>query len=224
MRTHPLALLALLSTSAFANLVTDVRVALTHNDFPRATDLIRGYRASNGVTPEMLEALSWVARGELAAGRYDDAEKSADETYRLAVVAAKKIPLSRNASLATAVGAAIEVEANVLVAHHQRTEAVTYLHDQVKTYYATPIRARIQKDHQPADAGRKACAGARKRCAPRRASPRWCSSGRTGAGLQSRGTDARTDQSGVRGPRDDDRRAHAEVRIRQREARTRPRM
>ncbi len=146
MRTHPLALLALLSTSAFANLVTDVRVALTHNDFPRATDLIRGYRASNGVTPEMLEALSWVARGELAAGRYDDAEKSADETYRLAVVAAKKIPLSRNASLATAVGAAIEVEANVLVAHHQRTEAVTYLHDQVKTFYATPIRARIQKN------------------------------------------------------------------------------
>ncbi len=146
MRTHPLALLALLSTSAFANLVTDVRVALSHNDFPHASDLIRGYRASNGVTPEMLEALSWVARASLAAGRYDDAEKSADETYRLGVVASKKTPLARDPSLATALGAAIEVEANVLVARNQRSEAVTYLHDQLKTFYASPIRVRIQKN------------------------------------------------------------------------------
>jgi thiol-disulfide isomerase/thioredoxin len=145
-RTHPLALLALASTSVFANLVSDVRTALTHDDFTHASDLIRGYRASNGVTPEMLEALSWVARGELAAKRYDAAEKSASETYRLAVVETKNHPLDREPSLATALGAAIEVEANVLAAHNQRTEAVTYLRDQIKTFYSTPIRARIQKN------------------------------------------------------------------------------
>jgi thiol-disulfide isomerase/thioredoxin len=145
-RIHPLALLALLSAPAFANLVTDVRVALSQNDLPHASELVKSYRAANGITPEMLEALSWVARGQLAAGRYDDAEKSADETYRLAVVAAKKTPLSQQPSVATALGAAIEVEANVLVARNQRTEAVTYLHDQVKAFYATPIRARIQKN------------------------------------------------------------------------------
>jgi thiol-disulfide isomerase/thioredoxin len=145
-RTSPLAVLVLLSASAFANLVTDVRTALKENDFSHAAELIQGYRATNGVTPEMLEALSWVSRGELAAKRYDDAEKYASETYRLAVVETKKHPLDRDPSLATALGAAIEVEANVLAAHNQRSEAVTYLHDQLKTFYATPIRTRIQKN------------------------------------------------------------------------------
>ena len=146
MRTRLPALLALLSASAFANLVKDVRVALTHDDLSRASELVRDYRASNGVTSEMLEGLSWVARGQLAAKRYDDAEKTASETYRLAVLETKKRPLDRDPSLATALGAAIEVEANLLAARDQRTEAVTYLHDQLKTFYATSIRTRIQKN------------------------------------------------------------------------------
>jgi thiol-disulfide isomerase/thioredoxin len=145
-RIHPIAFVALLSTTAFANLVTDVREALTHNDFPRASELIRGYRASNGTTSEMLEAQSWVARTELAAKRYDAAEKTAEETYRLGVAASKKRPLDRDPSLATAVGASIEVQANVFVAHNQRTEAVTYLQDQIKAFYTTPIRTRLQKN------------------------------------------------------------------------------
>jgi thiol-disulfide isomerase/thioredoxin len=145
-RTHPLVIFVLLSASAFANLVTDVRDALTHDDLSRASELVRDYRATNGVNSEMLAALSWVARGQLAAKRYDDAEKTASETYRLAVVETKKRPLDRDPSLATALGAAIEVEANLLAARNQRTEAVTYLHDQLKTFYATSIRTRIQKN------------------------------------------------------------------------------
>jgi hypothetical protein len=101
-RIHPLALLALASASVFANLVADVRTALSHDDFSRASDLIRGYRAANGVTPEMLEALSWVARGDLGMKRFDDAEKAADETYRLAVAETKRRRLDRDPSLAPA--------------------------------------------------------------------------------------------------------------------------
>jgi thiol-disulfide isomerase/thioredoxin len=145
-RTRLLALIALVSAPAFANLVTDVRTALKANDLSHATELIRGYRASNGVTPEMLEAQSWIARAELAAKRYDDAEKTATETYNLAVIEAKKRSVDRDPSLATALGAAIEVEANALAGRNQRTEAVTYLHDQLKTFYATSIRTRIQKN------------------------------------------------------------------------------
>jgi thiol-disulfide isomerase/thioredoxin len=145
-RTHPLAVFVLLSASAFANLVSDVRVAIKADDLSRASELVRDYRATNGINSEMLEALSWVARGQLAAKRYDDAEKTASETYRLAVLETKKRPLDRDPSLATALGAAIEVEANLLAARNQRTEAVTYLHDQLKTFYATSIRTRIQKN------------------------------------------------------------------------------
>jgi thiol-disulfide isomerase/thioredoxin len=145
-RIHLPTLLALLSAPAFANLVTDVRVALSHDDLPLASGLVRSYRASNGVTSEMLEGLSWVARGQLAAKRYDDAEKSASEVYRLAVDETKKRSLDRDPSLASALGAAIEVEANILGARNQRAEAVSYLQDQLKTFYATSIRTRIQKN------------------------------------------------------------------------------
>jgi thiol-disulfide isomerase/thioredoxin len=138
--------LTLAAASAFANLVTDVRVALSHGELNRASSLIQAYRASAGVTPEMIEALSWMGRGELAAKNLDEAEKYAGETYRLAVVETKKIPLDQNPSLPLALGAAIEVEANVMAARNQRTEAITYLRDQLKRYYATSLRTRIQKN------------------------------------------------------------------------------
>ena len=58
----------------------------------------------------------------------------------------KKRPLDQENHLPIALGAAIEVEANVLAARGQRAEAITYLEDQLKTYYATSIRTRIQKN------------------------------------------------------------------------------
>ena len=58
----------------------------------------------------------------------------------------KTHPLLRSANLQIALGGAIEVEANVLATRGQRAEAITYLQDQLKAYYATPIRPRIQKN------------------------------------------------------------------------------
>jgi thiol-disulfide isomerase/thioredoxin len=94
----------------------------------------------------MLEALSWMARGSLAAKNLDQAEEYSRETYDLSMAQLKKRPLDKDPNLPIAVGAAIEVEANVLVLRGQRAEAVTYLKDELKTYYATSIRTRIQKD------------------------------------------------------------------------------
>ena len=90
--------------------------------------------------------MSWMGRGELAVKNYNQAEKFATETYDLCVTALKKAPLDRDPHLANALGAAIEVEADVLAARNQRSEAVAYLRDQLKTYYATSIRTRIQKN------------------------------------------------------------------------------
>ena len=108
MRCLPFLFLA----SAFAaapNLVNDVRVAIEHNDFARGAELIRSYRAANGATPEAIQALSWMARGELAAKQVDAAEKYAEETYRLSREALKKRPLDQEPLLPIALGAAIEV-------------------------------------------------------------------------------------------------------------------
>ena len=137
---------ALSALSASAAIIPDVRAAIAKNDFSTGDQLVRAYRSANGVTPELLEALSWMARGEFAARNYNQAEKYATETYQLATAEVKKRPLDQEKNLPIALGAAIEVEANVLAARNQRTEAITYLQDQLKTYRATSIRTRIQKN------------------------------------------------------------------------------
>jgi len=142
----PLLVLLLAAPFSFANLVDDVRTAIAHNNFPAATESVRAYRASHGVTPEMLVALSWMGRGELAVKNYDQADRYAQEVYQLSAEQLKKRPLDREAELPLALGAAIEVEGNLLAAQGRRTEAVSYLEDQLHTYYSTSIRARIQKN------------------------------------------------------------------------------
>src|SRR3984957_1500888 len=133
-------------TASAATLIEGVRESIARNDLPRASEMIRSYRASKGVTPEAVEALSWMARAEFAQKNLVQADKYAQETYKLSQNQLKMHPLLRDPNLQIALGAAIEVEANVLVTRGQRADAVTYLNDQLKTYYATPIRPRIQKN------------------------------------------------------------------------------
>jgi thiol-disulfide isomerase/thioredoxin len=141
-----LASLALTALAASAGIIQDVRAAIAKNDFQTADHLIGAYKSANGQTPEIIEALSWMARGELAAKNYSQAEKYANETYQLSTAELKKQPLDQEKHLPIALGAAIEVEANVLAARNQRTEAITYLQDQLKLYRTTSIYARIQKN------------------------------------------------------------------------------
>ncbi len=143
-----LALFALLLLPALraAELVTAVKQALAANNTAAAMEMMRSYRTAKGVTPESVEALSWIARAELAHKNAVQADKLAQETYKLAVEQTRIYPLARTPSLQIALGAAIEVEANVMVARGQRSEAIVYLQDQLKTYYATSFRVRIQKN------------------------------------------------------------------------------
>jgi thiol-disulfide isomerase/thioredoxin len=146
MKSFVLPVLALAAVSASADIIKDVRDAIAHKDFKSGAGFIQRYRVANGVTPEMLEALSWMARGSLAAKNLDQAEQYARETYDLSLAQLKKRPLDQEPRLPIALGAAVEVEANVLAMRRQRTEAVAYLQDQLKTYYSTSIRTRIQKN------------------------------------------------------------------------------
>ncbi len=146
MKPYLLPVLLLTAMSAPAELIKDVRDAIAKNDFRRGSEFIQTYRAANGVTPEMLEALSWMARGSLAAKNLDQAERYSRETYDLSLGQLKKRPLDQERYLPIAVGAAIEVEANVLAMRGQRTEAIAYLQEQRRTFYTTSIRTRIQKN------------------------------------------------------------------------------
>jgi thiol-disulfide isomerase/thioredoxin len=137
---------ALLAVSAFATLVTDVQTAMSRGNFPLAEAMLQSYRSQRGVTPEYLEALSWLARGDLITRQFDQADVTAKETEKLAVQSLAARPLDAEPHLPLALGAAIEVEAQVLTANGDRSAALALLRKDLLTYRATSIRTRIQKN------------------------------------------------------------------------------
>src|SRR5579863_914567 len=136
---------AALACSA-ADLIADVRSAVEQSDFSRADGYIRSYEARRGQTPESILAVSWIARTALAQKKYDQADRYAQEAYQRAQNELKKRPLDREPDLPLALGASIEVQAQVLATKNQRTEAVSMLGAELKKYSATSIHARIQKN------------------------------------------------------------------------------
>ncbi len=137
---------ALIATSAFATLVTDVETAMARGNFPLAEAMLQSYRGQRGVTPEYLEALSWLARGELITRQFDKADATAKETEKLALQSLATRPLDAEPHLPLALGAAIEVEAQLLTANGDRAGALALLRKDLVTYGATSIRTRIQKN------------------------------------------------------------------------------
>jgi len=140
------ALLAVASFSVAAQVIGDVREAIADRDFAHAEKYVQNYRTKSGVTPEMLEALSWLARGELDAKQYDQAERYADETRKLALQELARRKMDDERHLPIALGASIEVHAQVLAARGARGEAIVFLRHELATYRNTSIATRIQKN------------------------------------------------------------------------------
>jgi len=132
--------------SLFADIVDDVRAAFAQNNVPAATTLLNNYKSHAGVTPEYILADSWMGRGLLARKDYAGAQKYAADTYQLATNALKSRPLDQEPQLPLALGASIEVQANVLAAHGDRAQAVAYLQSELRKYDKTSIHTRIQKN------------------------------------------------------------------------------
>ena len=136
----------LIAVASYGGVVTDVVTAINQNNFAAADALLGRYRLQYGVTPEYLEALSWLGRGALATRQLDKAETYARETETLSVEQLKKRPLDAEPHLPIALGAAIEVQGLALNQRGERGEAVTYLQKELAAYRDTSIRTRIQKN------------------------------------------------------------------------------
>jgi thiol-disulfide isomerase/thioredoxin len=141
-----LLLVFLAGSQASADLITEVRSAIAANDFSRAAASIHDYRTAKGITPELATAMSWLARGALGRKDYDRAETIARETYQLSADLLKRRALDAEPILPIGLGAAIEVQAQVLAARGHTTEAVTYLTGELAKYRTTSISVRIQKN------------------------------------------------------------------------------
>ena len=136
----------LLATPAWAGIVEDVRTALAQSSFSAANSELNSYRSRNGVTPEYVDAYSWMGRAALEERQYDQAAAYAKQTKSLVLEQLKQRPLDAEPHLPLALGAAIEVESQALAARGQRTQAVTLLQTALRTYGASSIRARLQKN------------------------------------------------------------------------------
>jgi thiol-disulfide isomerase/thioredoxin len=140
----PLALIV--SSAGYGAIVEDVRRAIAQKDFGKAESFVKEYREQHGATPEMLEALSWLGRGALAGKRLDKAEAYSRETQKLAEAQLKSRKLDEERRLPAALGAAIEVQAQVMAARGERSAAVDFLKRELAAYRATSIRTRLQKN------------------------------------------------------------------------------
>ncbi len=146
MRVLKALLVLMTATSAWAGVVEDVQIALSRGNFSAAETELNAYRTQRGVTPEYLDAYSWMGRAALAAGEYAQAAAYARQTKALAQEQLKQRQLDSEPHLPQALGAAIEVQAQALAAQGKRTQAVTVLQAAMQAYGATSIRARLQKN------------------------------------------------------------------------------
>ena len=111
----------------YFTLANDVKDMVAHNDLAAAERAVRASQKAAGATPEFAAALSWLARGAFQAKQFDRADAYAVETRKLADQLLRAHKLDGDAWLPTAVGAAIEVHAQVLAARGERGDAVVFL-------------------------------------------------------------------------------------------------
>jgi thiol-disulfide isomerase/thioredoxin len=108
--------------------------------------LLANAEREGGRNSNWLAAYSWVARGRLFAREHAEAIRVAQEVEKLALAAPGSKQLERDPDLATALGAAIEVQGLSLDAQGQKSEAVALLEERLALYRSTPIRTRLQKN------------------------------------------------------------------------------
>jgi thiol-disulfide isomerase/thioredoxin len=157
---HVLACIVLIATSIWTfgaalsgqaapaqpRLIPSVRAAIATGDFAGGERLIAQYQASRGITPEMLEAMSWLGRGALAAQRLDEADAYARKAYDMSKAALKGRTMDQEPHLPIALGAAIEVRAQVAARQGARSEAIALLRRELDAYKDTSLAKRLQKN------------------------------------------------------------------------------
>jgi thiol-disulfide isomerase/thioredoxin len=127
-------------------LVSQVRDALNAHDLAGAEAIVARARADQGETSDVIEAMSWLARGSLAERQFENADRYVDQVQRRAKALLGPRPIDADAKLATAVGAAIEVRGQTLAQQGARTDAIVYLQRELDAYRNTTLAKRIQKN------------------------------------------------------------------------------
>jgi len=129
-----------------ADVISAVRSAIAGNNLLAAERLARGYRDAHGVTPEGLEAFSWVARGALTMHRIAEAANLARHTHLVSIRLLGRTKLDAEPHLAAALGTSIEVLAQAMAMQGRRAQAVRFLNRELAGFNASSIHTRIRKN------------------------------------------------------------------------------
>ena len=138
--------LGLAAMPARAGIVEDVRVLVGQNSYAAAEGELRDYKSQHGITPEYVEAWSWVARGAAAMKQWSQAANYGLQTRKLAEQLLAKQKLDSEPHLPIALGAAYEVQSQALAETGKRAEASALLRAALAKYSNTSIQARLQKN------------------------------------------------------------------------------
>jgi len=127
-------------------IVVQIERNITEGDIAGARQILGQYRAAVGVTSDYLEALSWVGRAELGQKQFAAALENAREVRALVLAQLKSRKLDADASLPTALGASIEVQALAAAGEGRRDEAIAFLNSELNHWRGTSVYPRIRKN------------------------------------------------------------------------------
>ncbi len=144
-RSLYLVLFAILAPASAA-VISDVRYKISAGDLASAEALVEDYQRANDVNSEYAAAVSWLARGALTLGQVDTSARYLAETKRLTAALLRDKHVDDDNFLQAAVGASIEVEAQILAVRGQRDKAVAYLESELTHWKNYWIEARIHKN------------------------------------------------------------------------------
>jgi thiol-disulfide isomerase/thioredoxin len=130
----------------YLSLVNDVRTLIARHDLAAAEQAVRAAQLRGGNASEVAASISWLARGAMEARQLDRADQLAAESRKLSLDLLRTRPLDADPWLPTALGASIEVHAQVLAARGERAEAVAFLRQEAATYARTSIGERVRKN------------------------------------------------------------------------------
>jgi thiol-disulfide isomerase/thioredoxin len=126
--------------------VEQIRALGERRDFAATDRLIEAARKQAPKSPELALGISWQGRAALAAKNYALAERYADQARTLCLQILKTQKLDSSNFLPLALGASIEVEAQVMAARGEVSGAVAFLQGERRKYAGTSIVERISKN------------------------------------------------------------------------------
>ncbi|HYX19492.1 MAG TPA: TlpA disulfide reductase family protein [Thermoanaerobaculia bacterium] len=137
-----------------------LRFKISAGDLYSAESILETHRAESGEDGEYILGLAWLARGAALLGDWNAASRYARSAREIAAARLGNPPVYEGHPEATyALGAAIEVEAQALVAQGKKANALRLLDESAKAQEKAPynLRARIAKRRNQIDlVGQKA--------------------------------------------------------------------